>query len=113
MVDSNRAIPLTLCHTYLPGLLCFSCYGLDPDTPDADYEVRFVRAQDPAYLPPDSEAWPFYFQAAIEAAKAFPGAVEAILYAVRDVCQSLRGRRGLPPQLHAPVGPHTYEFNYP
>ena len=43
------------CQTYLP-TLCFSCFGLDPETPAAFYEIHFVRTQDAAYIPPDSEA---------------------------------------------------------
>ena len=38
---------MTYCHTFLPGH-CFSCFGLDPDTPSEDYEIRGHRA-----LPPD------------------------------------------------------------
>ena len=35
------------CQTYLP-TLCFSCFGLDPETPAADYEIHFVRIEDAA-----------------------------------------------------------------
>ena len=43
------------CPTYLP-TLCFSYFGLDPETPAADYQIHFVRTQDAAYIPPDCEA---------------------------------------------------------
>ena len=44
-------------HNYHP--TChFSPYALDPDTPESDYEVHLIRTHDPAYIPPDSEAWP-------------------------------------------------------
>ena len=59
------------CQTYLP-TLCFSCFGLDPETPAADYQIHFVRTQDAAYIPPDSEAWPLFYAAALEAIKQFP-----------------------------------------
>ena len=59
------------CQTYLP-TLCFSCFGLDPETPAADYEIHFVRTQDAAYIPPDSEAWLLFYAAALEAIKHFP-----------------------------------------
>ena len=47
-------------------LFCCSCFGLDPETPAADYEIHFVRTQDAAYIPPDSEAWPLFYAAALE-----------------------------------------------
>ena len=92
---------MTYCHTFLV-TNCFSCYGLDPETPSADYEIHFVRAQDPAYLPPDAEAWPIYYRAAIEVVKQFPGAFEAVVAAVRTACENLKGRRALPPHLLIP-----------
>ena len=64
------------CQTYLP-TLCFSCFGLDPETPAADYEIHFVRTQDAAYIPPDSEAWLLFYAAALEAIKQFPGTFDA------------------------------------
>ena len=87
---------MTYCYTFLPGH-CFSCFGLDPDTPSEDYEIRLIRTANPAYLPPDSEAWPLYYQAAVESPKAFPAAFEAVLAAVQLVCDQIRGHRALPP----------------
>ena len=92
---------MSYCQSYLP-THCFSCFGLDPEAPSDDYEIRLVRAQDPAYIPPDSEAWPIYYRAAIEAAQKIPGAFEAVVEAVRVACESLRGRRALPPHLLIP-----------
>ncbi len=89
---------MTYCHTLLP-TLCFSCFGLDPETPPTDYEIHFIRSHDEAYIPPDSEAWPLYFRAAIETIKQFPGAFEATKAAVSELCEKLRGRRALPPHL--------------
>lgn len=87
---------MTYCHTYLSGF-CFSVYGLDPETPSEDYEIHLVRTADPAYLPPDSEAWPLYYQATIQALKAFPEAFQAARSAVSLVCEQIRGHRALPP----------------
>lgn len=87
---------MTLCHTFLPGP-CFSCFGLDPDTPAEDYQIRLIRASDPAYLPPDSEAWPLYYQAAVECLKAFPAALQAVRNAVEAQIEQIRGHRALPP----------------
>ena len=59
---------MTYCQTFLP-TFCFSRFGLDPATPAEDYEIHFVKSHDPAYLPPDSEAWPLYYRVALEAVR--------------------------------------------
>ena len=51
------------CQTYLP-TLCLSCFGLDPETAAVDYEIHFVRTEDAAYIPPESEAWPLFYAVA-------------------------------------------------
>jgi hypothetical protein len=85
------------CHSYR-ATPCLSCFGLDPDTPETDYEIHFVKATDPGYLPPDSEAWPLYYHAAIDTLKRFPEAYDAVCASVTLLCEKLKGRRGLPPQ---------------
>ena len=60
------------CQTYLP-TLCFSCFGLDPETPAADYQIHLVRTQDAAYIPPDAEAWPLFYAAALARLSQFKG----------------------------------------
>ncbi len=88
-------------NTYLPTRF-FSCFGLDPDTPAEDYEIHLVRTADPAYLPPDQEAWPLYYHAAMEALHHFPEAFAAVIDAVSHFADRLQGRRAL-----APVPPNT------
>ena len=92
------------CQTYLP-TLCFSCFGLDPETPADDYQIHFVRAQDAAYVPPDAEAWPLFYAVALEAIKQFPGAFDATCVAVTKLCEKLRGHRALPPTYSATYSP--------
>ena len=85
----------------------FSCFGLEPDTPETDYEIHFVKAADPAYLPPDSEAWPLYYHAVLDALQGFPEAFSSVVASVRAVRHQLTGRRGLPPQApHSPKRPN-------
>jgi len=87
---------MTFCHTFRSGH-DFSCFGFDPETPAEDYEIRFVRAQDPDYIPPDAEAWPLYYRAAVESLAAFPEAVRAVRQAVQATIEEIRGLRALPP----------------
>jgi hypothetical protein len=75
----------------------FSCFGLDPDTPEIDYEIHFVKTNNPGYIPPDAEAWPLYYHAAMDTLKDFPEAYNAVCDAVTILCEKLKGRRGLPP----------------
>ena len=84
------------CHTYR-NTHCVSCYGFDLETPFEDYEIRFVRVEDPDYIPPDSEAWPLYFQAVTAALATFPDALQAVRRGVQTVLDQVRGRRALPP----------------
>ena len=65
------------CQTYLP-TLCFSCFGLDPETPAADYQIHFVRTQDAAYIPPDSEAWPLFYASPVGAMQTLEGPQDLI-----------------------------------
>ena len=84
-----------------------SRFGLDPETPATDYEIHFVRTTDPGYIPPDSEAWPLYYHAAIDVLKTFPEAYNAVCDAVTLLCNKLEGRRALPPQpIHSPRLPN-------
>ena len=84
-------------HTYHP--TChFSPYGLDPDTPEADYEVHLIRTHDPAYIPPDSEAWPLYYQVIVDALRAFPDAERSVRRAVTMFVEKIKGRRALLPR---------------
>ena len=99
------------CQTYLP-TLCFSCFGLDPETPAADYQIHFVRTQDAAYIPPDCEAWPLFYAAALEAIKQFPGTFEATCQAVTKLCEKLRGHRALPPHLLGHLLPYPPDFGH-
>ena len=73
----------------------FSLYALNPDTPDADYEIHLIRAADPAYIPPDNEAWPLYYQVIADALKPFPDAEIAVRQAVTLFIQAIQGRRAL------------------
>ena len=99
------------CQTYLP-TLCFSCFGLDPETPAADYQIHFVRTQDAAYIPPDCEAWPLFYAAALEAIKQFPGAFDATCQAVTKLCEKLRGHRALLPHLLGHLLPYPPDFGH-
>jgi len=93
-------------HSYTSSPAC-SCFGLDPRTPETDYEIHFVKATDPGYIPPDSEAWPLYYHAAIGTLRNFPEAYDAVCAAVTVLCEKLKGRRGLPPQPpHSPRLPN-------
>ena len=86
------------CHT-LRATDVVSRYGLDPDTPTADYDIRLVPSHDPAYIPPDAEAWPLYYRVALDALQAFPGAYDAVRHAVSQLCRQIQGRRALPPRI--------------
>ena len=85
------------CHNYTR-TFHFSQFGLDPDTPDADYEIHLIQTHDPGYTPPDQELWPLYYPIIIEALKAFPGAYEAVCRDVSTFVDKIRGQRALPPR---------------
>jgi len=87
---------MTFCHTFRAGH-AFSCFGFDPETPAEDYEIHFVRTQDPGYIPPDAEAWPLYYRAAVQTLAAFPEALNAVRQAVQSTIDDIRGLRALPP----------------
>ena len=86
------------CHHYTQ-TFHFSKFGLDPETPDTDYEIHLIRTHDPGYTPPDQEAWPLYYPIILEALKPFPGAYEAVCRDVSAFCTKIRGRRALQPLL--------------
>ena len=88
----------------------FFRFGLDPETPATDYQIHFVRTQDAAYIPPDAEAWPLLYAAALEAIKQFPGAFDATCQAVTKLCEKLRGHRALPPHLLGHLLPYPPDF---
>jgi hypothetical protein len=84
-------------HCY--ALTChFSLYALDPDTPQSDYEIHLIKTHDPAYIPPDNEAWPLYYQVIVDALNAFPEAHHAVQNAVTDFVEKIKGRRALLPR---------------
>ncbi len=56
----------------------FSCFGFDPETPAEDYEIRFVRTQDPDYLP------------AVQSPAKFPEALNAVRQAVQATIEDIR-----------------------
>jgi hypothetical protein len=96
---------MTYCLTYLE-TFCFSRYGLDPDTPPTDYQIHFVHAKDPAYIPPDCEAWPLYYQALLNALQPFPEVLSAVRAGVQQIADVIRGRRALPPNFTPRHFPH-------
>jgi hypothetical protein len=84
-------------HSY--ALTChFSLYALDPDTPESDYEIHLIKTHDPAYIPPDNEAWPLYYQVIVDALEAFPEAHKSVRRAVTVFVEKIKGRRALLPR---------------
>jgi hypothetical protein len=76
---------------------CFSPYALDPDTPESDYEIHLIKTHDPAYIPPDNEAWPLYYQVIVDALHPYPDAHQAVRRAVTAFIQKIKGRRAILP----------------
>jgi hypothetical protein len=58
---------------------------------DGTYEIRLIRAEDPAYIPSDLEAWPIYYQAILSALLAHPEAQTAAVAAIRETRHRLTG----------------------
>ncbi len=69
------------------------------EQPDGTYQIHLVKAQDPAYIPSDLEAWPIYYQAILNILLKHPDAHDAAIEAIHQTRRDLTGleNRDAPP----------------
>ena len=76
----------------------YSAFSRPAATSDS-YRIHLVKADDPAYLPPDFEVWPIYHAAILEVLRDYPDVHDAAVEAVKKTTQEIRGlqNRDIPP----------------